>query len=198
MCLCIIFRFVLCCLQLTFPKVLFKLINHFLLLLQNFHLLIKPRALKLKILCSSQKTESQLKFNFDSRNTEQAQRQKTSNSVSLTLPTGFHKINPSRMHPVPPVVIQKFYGYPMEYWLFVRQFEAYAFGNIEDYELFPLLYQYCQLHLQSKFSYVSNQLPVIAFQKKHGTFFIKYGHPFEIARCCKQPLKSVYKMPDYN
>ena len=103
----IIFRFVLYCLQLTFEQFLFKLINHFPLLLQN--LLINPRALKLKILCSSQKTESQLKFNFDSCNTEQAQRQEACNSISFILPTGFHKINPSKMRPVPPVVIQKFY-----------------------------------------------------------------------------------------
>ena len=43
---CIIFRLVLHCL-LTFPKVLFKSIDHFPLLLQNF--LIKIRVLKLKI-----------------------------------------------------------------------------------------------------------------------------------------------------
>ena len=42
----------------------------------------------------------------------------------------------------------------MEYWLFGRQFEAYVFGNIEDYELFSLLHQYSESHVQSKFSYV--------------------------------------------
>ena len=60
------------------------------------------------------------------------------------------------MRPAPPVVIQKFNGDPMEHWLFVRQFEAHVLGKVEDYELFPLLHQYCESHVQSKFSYVSN------------------------------------------
>ena len=44
------FRLVPWSLQLTFLKALFNLINHFLILLQNFHLLIKNLALNLKIL----------------------------------------------------------------------------------------------------------------------------------------------------
>ena len=121
--------------------------------------------IKVKNLSFSQKPENQFKFKFDSCNTEQVQSQEAFNSPMLTLPTSFHKINASRMHPAPPVVIQKFNGDPMKYWLFVRQFEAHVLGKVEDYELFPLLHQYCESHVQSKFSYVLNQSPVIVFQK---------------------------------
>ena len=100
------------------------------------------------------------------------------------------------MHPALPVVIQKFNGDPMEYWLFVRQFEAHILGKVEDYKLFPLLHQYCELHVQSKFSYVLNQSPVTAFQKAWDILFDEYGHPYEIARCCEERLKSVHKIPD--
>ena len=63
--LCVIFRLVLRCLQLTFPNVLFKLINHFLLLLQNFHLLINPRALKFKILLIALVKNSKVSLNLN-------------------------------------------------------------------------------------------------------------------------------------
>ena len=127
--------------------------------------------IKVKNSSFSQKPESQFKFKFYSRNTEQAQRQEAFNFPSLTLPTSFHKINASRMRPAPPIVIQKFNGDLMEYWLFVRQFEAHVLGKVEDYELFPLLHQYCESHVKSKFSYVSNQSPVIAFQKAWDILF---------------------------
>ena len=91
------------------------------------------------------------------------QKQKVFYSLLLTLPNGFHKINPSRMCTAPVVVIQKFNGDLVEYWLFVRQFGAPVLGKFEDYKLFLLLYQYCKSHVQFKFSYVSNQLPVITF-----------------------------------
>ena len=153
-------------------------------------------CIKVKNSSFSQKPESQFKSKFDYRNTEQAQRQEAFNSPLLTLPTSFHKYNASKMRPAPPVVIQKFNGDPMEYWLFVRQFEAHVLGKVEDYELFPLLHQYCESHVQSKFSYVSNQSPVTAFQKAWDILFDEYGHPYEIARCCEERLKNVYKIPD--
>ena len=152
--------------------------------------------IKVKNLSFSQKLESQFEFKFDSRNTEQMQRQEAFNSPSLTLSTSFHRINASRMRPAPPVVIPKFNGDSMEYWLLVRQFEAHVLGKVEDYELFPLLHQYCESHVQSKFSYVSNQSPLIAFQKAWDILFDEYGHPYEIARCCKERLKSVHKILD--
>ena len=152
--------------------------------------------IKVKNSSFSQKPESQFKSKFDYRNTEQAQRQEAFNSPSLTLPTSFHKYNASKMRPALPVVIQKFNGDPMEYWLFVRQFEAHVLGKVEDYELFPLLHQYCESHVQSKFSYVSNQSPVTAFQKAWDILFDEYGHPYEIARCCEERLKNVHKIPD--
>ena len=152
--------------------------------------------IKVKNSSFSQKPESQFKSKFDYRNTEQAQRQEAFNSPSLTLPTSFHKYNASKMRPAPPVVIQKFNGDPMEYWLFVRQFEAHVLGKVEDYELFPLLHQYCESHVQSKFSYVLNQSPVTAFQKAWDILFDEYGHPYEIARCCEERLKNVHKIPD--
>ena len=96
--------------------------------------------IKVKNSSFSQKLESQFEFKFDSRNTEQAQRQEAFNSPSLTLSTSFHRINASRMRPAPPVVIQKFNGDPMEYWLLIRQFEANVLRKVEDYELFPLLH----------------------------------------------------------
>ena len=153
-------------------------------------------CIKVKNSNFSQKPESQFKSKFDSRNTEQAQRQEAFYSPSLTLPTSFHKYNASKMRPAPPVVIQKFNGDPMEYWLFVRQFEAHVLEKVEDYELFPLLHQYCESHVQSKFSYVSNQSPVTAFQKAWDILFDEYGHPYEIARCCEERLKSVHKIHD--
>ena len=177
------FCLILHCL-LTFPKVLFKIDKPFPVTFAEFpdqHLHIKVKNSSF-----SQKPKSQFKFKFDSCNTEQAQRQEPFNSPLLTLPTSFHKYNASRMRPAPPVVIQKFNGDPMEYWLFVRQFEARVLGKVEDYKLFLLLYQYCESHVQSKPSYVSNQLPVIAFQKAWDILFDKYGHPYEIARCCKE------------
>ena len=91
--------------------------------------------IKVKNSSFSQKPESQFKSKFDYRNTEQAQRQEAFNSPSLTLPTSFHKYNASKMRPAPPFVIQKFNGDPMEYWLFVRHFEAHVLGKVEDYEL---------------------------------------------------------------
>ena len=142
--------------------------------------------IKVKNSSFSQKPENQFMSKFDSRNTEQAQRQEAFNSPSLTLPTSFHKYNASKMRPAPPVVIQKFNGDPMEYWLFVRQFEAHVLGKVEDYELFPLLHQYCKSHVESKFSYMSNQSPVTAFQKAWDILFDEYGHPYEIARCCEE------------
>ena len=51
------------------------------------------------------------------------------------------------MRPVPPVVIQKFNGDLMEYWLFVGQFEAHVLGKVKDYELFPMLHQYCESYV---------------------------------------------------
>ena len=75
------------------------------------------------------------------------------------------------MRPAPSVVIQKFNGDPMEYWLFVIQFEAHVLGKVEDYELFPLLHQYCESHVQSKFSYVSNQSLVNCVSKSMGHSF---------------------------
>ena len=152
--------------------------------------------IKVKNSSFSQKPESQFKSKFDYRSTEQAQRQEAFNSPSLTLPTSFHKYNASKMRPAPAVVIQKFNGDPMEYWLFVRLFEAHVLGKVEDYELFPLLHQYCESHVQSKFSYVSNQSPVTAFQKAWDILFDEYGHPYEIARCCEERLKNVHKIPD--
>ena len=32
----------------------------------------------------------------------------------------------------------------MNYWLFAMQFEAHVLGKVEEYELFPLLYQSCE------------------------------------------------------
>ena len=154
----------------------------------------KDLRIKVKNSSFSQKPESQFKSKFDYRNTEQAQRQEAFNSPSLTLPTSFHKYNAFKMRPSPPVVIQKFNGDPMKYWLFVRQFEAHVLGKVENYELFPLLHQYCESHVQSKFSYVSNQSPVIAFQKAWDILFYEYGHPYEIARCCEERLKTVHKI----
>ena len=47
----------------------------------------------------------------------------------------------------------------MNYWLFVRQFEAHVLGKVEEYELFPLLYQICGSNVQLKISHLSNQYP---------------------------------------
>ena len=66
--------------------------------------------------------------------------------------------------PAPPVVIQKFDGDPMNIWFFVRQFEAHALGEVDDYELFPLLYQNCESNAQHKFDHLSNQLPSASFE----------------------------------
>ena len=52
--------------------------------------------------------------------------------------------------PAPAVVIKKFDGDPMFYWLFARQFEAHVLGKVEEYELFPLLYQSCESNVQLK------------------------------------------------
>ena len=148
------------------------------------------RRIKVRNSSFSQKPESQFKSKFDYYNTEQAQRQEAFNSPSLTLPTSFHKYNAFKMRPAPPVVIQKFNGDPMEYWLFVRQFEAHVLGKVEDLRIISVV------HVQSKFSYVSNQSPVTAFQKAWDILFDEYGHPYEIARCCEERLKSVNKIPD--
>jgi len=61
-----------------------------------------------------------------------------------------------RERPLPPIVIQKFDADPMNYWLFVRQFETYVLGKIKDYELFLLLYQNCEPSVQSKISHLSS------------------------------------------
>ena len=67
------------------------------------------------------------------------------------------------MRPAPLVVIQKSGGDFTKYWLFARQFEAHILEKVENYELFPLFYQYYELYVRSKFSNVLNQSPVIAF-----------------------------------
>ena len=85
------------------------------------------------------------------------------------------------MRPAPPVVIQKFNGDPMQYWLFVRQFDVRVLQKVEDYELFPLLHQYCDSHVQFTFSYVSNQSPVIAFPDDDK---ISLNHRLNFSKCC--------------
>ena len=52
------------------------------------------------------------------------------------------------------------------------------------------------MYVQSKFSYVPNQLPVTAFQKAWNIFYNKFGHPYKIARCCEERLKIVHKIPN--
>ena len=66
--------------------------------------------------------------------------------------------------PAPAVVIQKFNGDPMNYWLFVRQFEAHVLGKVENYELLPLLYQHCDSNAQLKINHLCNQSPAVGFR----------------------------------
>ena len=101
-----------------------------------------------------------------------------------------------RDRPVPPVVIQKFDGDPMNYWLFVRQCEAHVLGKVDNYELFPLLYQNCESNVQHKFNHLSNQLPSASFEAAWNILFDEYGHPHEIARCCEERLKSAQRVPE--
>ena len=68
-----------------------------------------------------------------------------------------------RDRPAPAVVIQKFNGDPMNYWLFARQFEVRVLGKVVEYELFPLLYQSCESAVQLKINHFSNQSPSVAF-----------------------------------
>ena len=101
-----------------------------------------------------------------------------------------------RDRPVPPVVIQKFDGDPINYWLFVRQFEAHVLGKVDDYELFPLLYQNCEPNVQHKFNHLSNQLPSASFEAAWNILFDEYGHPHEIACCCEERLKSAPRVAE--
>ena len=96
------------------------------------------------------------------------------------------------------VVIQKFNGDPMIYWLFARQFEAHVLGKVEEYELFPLLYQSCESAVQLKISQFSNQSPSVAFCMARDLFYDEYGHSHEIARCCEERLRSAPKVPEHD
>ena len=96
----------------------------------------------------------------------------------------------------PAVVIEKFDGDPMNYWLFAQQFEAHVLGNVEEYELFPLLYQSCESNVQLKISHLSNQHPSTSFRLAWDTLFDEYGHQHEIARCCEERLKNAPKVDD--
>ena len=96
----------------------------------------------------------------------------------------------------PAVVIEKFDGDPMNYWLFARQSEAHVLGKVEEYELFPLLYQSCESNVQLKISHLSNQHPSTSFLLAWDTLFDEYGHLHEIARCCEERPKNAPKMDD--
>ena len=86
-----------------------------------------------------------------------------------------------RDRPPPAVVIQKFDGDPMNYWLFVRQFEAYKLGKVEEQKLFPLLHQSCEPSVQLKISHLSNQSPSSSFQRAWDILYDEFGHSHEIA-----------------
>ena len=106
----------------------------------------------------------------------------------------FYEFSSRRFRPLPPIVIHKFDGDPMTYWLFVRQFEAHVMGKVEDYELFPLLHQNCSSNVQQKIDHLSNQPPVSAFKMAWDLLYDEYGHSHEIARCCEEQLRSASKV----
>ena len=81
----------------------------------------------------------------------------------------------------------------MIYWLFVHQFEEHVLGKVEEYELFPLLYQSCESNVQLKISHLSNQHPSTSFHLAWDTLFDEYGHLHKIARCCKERLKMLQR-----
>ena len=76
----------------------------------------------------------------------------------------------------------------MNYWLFARQFEVHVLGKVEEYYLFPLLYQSCESNVQLKISHLSNQHFSTSFCLAWDTFFDEYGHVHEIAQCWKDRL----------
>ena len=84
----------------------------------------------------------------------------------------------------------------MNYWLFVRQFEAHVLGKVDNYEWFPLLYQNCESNIQHKFNHLSNQLPSASFEAAWKNLFDEDGHPHEIARCCEERLKGSPKVSE--
>jgi len=103
-----------------------------------------------------------------------------------------------RDRPAPAVVLQRFNGDPMNYWLFVRQFEAHVLGKVEDYELLPLLHQHCEPNVQLKISYLSNLSPEVGFKKAWDILYEEYGRSHEIARCCEERLRSAPKVTEDN
>ena len=98
--------------------------------------------------------------------------------------------------PAQAVVIQKFDGDPMNYWLSARQFEAHVLGKVEEHELFPLLYQCCKSAVQLNISHFSNQFPSVAFCMAWDLLYDEYGHSHEIARCLEELLRSAPKVPE--
>ena len=84
----------------------------------------------------------------------------------------------------------------MNYWLVARQFEAHVLGKVQEYELFPLLYQSCKSAVQLKTSHFSNQSPSVAFCIAWDLLYDEYGHSHEIARCCEERLRGAAKVPE--
>ena len=77
----------------------------------------------------------------------------------------------------------------------MKQFKAYVLGKVDDYELFPLLYQNCESNVQHKFKHLSNQLPSASFKAAWNILFDEYDHPHKIACCCEEHLKSTPRAP---
>ena len=95
---------------------------------------------------------------------------------------------------MPPTVIQKFHGDSMNFWLFFRQFEVHVLGKVKNYELFLLLYQNCESHVQAKMKHLSNQPCVTGFQMARHLLYDEYGHSHEIAHCYEECLRTAAKV----
>ena len=63
----------------------------------------------------------------------------------------------------------------------MHQFEAHVLGKVEEYELFPLLFQNCESNVQLKIIHLSNQHPSTSFRLAWDIVFDEYGHLHEIA-----------------
>nr|CAB3263161.1 uncharacterized protein LOC104265735 [Phallusia mammillata] len=85
--------------------------------------------------------------------------------------------------------IMSFNGDPMEYWTFIRNFEAHVATKVhsDDLRLVYLL-QHCDDKVRPKIDHLTKR-PVEGYRQARQKLFHEYGQPHIIANACEQHLK---------
>ena len=100
---------------------------------------------------------------------------------------------------LPRPTIEKFDGDPMNYWTFVRQFNAHIMRKVEGDDLRLLfLIQHCEPKVRTKIDHLTSKPHSVGFRMAWNILFEEYGRPHEIARCCEEHLRNSPKVHDHD